>query len=38
MLTIICSPTGFAVVAALESGRKFNAGYYVSKLLTPLSE
>jgi transposase len=26
------------VVTALENGCKFNAGYYVSKVLTPLSE
>jgi hypothetical protein len=38
MLTIVCGPTGFAVVTALESGCKFNAGCYVSKVLTPLSE
>jgi hypothetical protein len=31
-------PTGFAAVTALESGCKFNAGYYVTKVLTPLSE
>jgi hypothetical protein len=30
--------TGFRVVTVLESGWKFNAGYYVSKVLTPLSE
>jgi hypothetical protein len=38
MLTIVWGPTGFAVVIALESGCKFNAGYDVSKVLTPLSE
>jgi hypothetical protein len=38
MLTLVWDPTGFAVVAAIESGCKFNAGYDVSKLLTPLSE
>jgi hypothetical protein len=38
MLSILCGPIGFAVVTALESGCKFNAGYYVSKVLTPLSE
>jgi hypothetical protein len=31
-------PTGFAVVTALESGCKFNAGYYVSKMPTPFCE
>jgi hypothetical protein len=38
MLSIVWDPTGFAVVTALESGCKFNAGSYVSKVLTPLSE
>jgi histone-lysine N-methyltransferase SETMAR len=38
MLTIVWDPTEFAVVIALDSGCKFNAGYYVSELLTPLSE
>jgi hypothetical protein len=38
MLTIVCSPTEFAVVAALDSGCKFNAGHYVDEVLTPLSE
>jgi histone-lysine N-methyltransferase SETMAR len=38
MLTIVCGAAGFAVVTAIESGCKFNAGYYVSKVLTPLSE
>jgi histone-lysine N-methyltransferase SETMAR len=38
MLTIVCGPTGLAVVTALESKRKLNAGYYASKVLTPLSE
>jgi hypothetical protein len=38
MLTIMWDPTGFAVVTALESGCPFNTGYYVSKMLTPLSE
>jgi hypothetical protein len=38
MLIIIWRPTGFAVVTALQNVCKFNAGYYVSKVLTPLSE
>jgi hypothetical protein len=38
MLTIVWDPTGFAVVTALENWCKFNAGYYVSEVLTPLSE
>jgi histone-lysine N-methyltransferase SETMAR len=38
MLTIVWDPTEFAVVTALESGCKFNTGYYVSEVLTPLSE
>jgi hypothetical protein len=36
--TIVWVSTGFAVVTALDRGCKFNAGYYVSKVLTPLSE
>jgi hypothetical protein len=31
-------PTGFPVVTALESGCKFNASYYLSKVKIPLSE
>jgi hypothetical protein len=38
MLTIMCGPTGFAFVTAIESWCKFNARYYVSKILTPLCE
>jgi hypothetical protein len=38
MLTIVWDPTEFAVVTAIDSGCKFNAGHYVSKGLTPLSE
>jgi hypothetical protein len=38
MLTIVWLSIGFAVVTALDRGCKFNAGYYVSKVLTPLSE
>jgi hypothetical protein len=38
MLAIVWDPTGFVVVTALNTGYKFNAGYYVSKMLTPLSE
>jgi hypothetical protein len=38
MVTILCGPTGFAVVTAIETACKFNAGYYVSKVLTLLSE
>jgi hypothetical protein len=38
MLTIMWSSMGFAAVIALESGCKFNAGYYVSRVLTVLSE
>jgi hypothetical protein len=37
MLTIVCGATGLAVVTVLESGCKFNTGYYVSKMLKPLS-
>jgi hypothetical protein len=38
MLTTVWCPTGFAVVSSLESECKFNAGYYVSEVLAPLSE
>jgi hypothetical protein len=38
MLTIVWDPTEFADVTALDSGCKFNAVYYVSEVLTPLSE
>jgi hypothetical protein len=38
MLTIMWSPTGFATVTARDRGCKFNAGYYVSEVRTPLSE
>jgi hypothetical protein len=38
ILTIVWVSTGFAVVTALDRACKFNAGYYVSKVLTPLSE
>jgi histone-lysine N-methyltransferase SETMAR len=38
MLTILWDPTEFAAVTAIDSGCKFNAGYYVSEMLTPLSE
>jgi hypothetical protein len=38
MHTIVWRTAEFAGVAALESGCKFTAGYYVSEVLTPLSE
>jgi hypothetical protein len=38
MLTIVRCPTRVAVVTALESGCKFNTGYYVNEVLKPLSE
>jgi histone-lysine N-methyltransferase SETMAR len=38
MLMIVLDATGSAVVTALDSGCKFNAGYSVSEVLTPLSE
>jgi hypothetical protein len=38
MLTTVWDPTEFAVVTALDSGCKFNAGYSLSEVLTPLSE
>jgi hypothetical protein len=38
MLTIVSDATEFAVVTAIDSGCKFNAGYYMSEVPTPLSE
>jgi hypothetical protein len=38
ILPIVWDSTGFAVVTAIESGCKFNMGYYVSKVPTPLSK
>jgi hypothetical protein len=38
MPTIMWCPTGFAIVIAIERGCKYNTGYYVSEVLTPLSE
>jgi hypothetical protein len=38
MLPIMWDPNAFAVVTAIESECKFNAGYCVSKILTPLPE
>jgi hypothetical protein len=35
---IVCGPTWFTVVTALDGGHKFNAGYYLSILLAPLSD
>jgi hypothetical protein len=38
IVIIVWGPTGFAVVAALDSQCKFNTGYSVSKVPTSLSE
>jgi hypothetical protein len=38
MFSIALNLTGLTVVTARESGCKFNAGYYVSKVLKPLSQ
>jgi hypothetical protein len=38
MVTMVWDSTEFAVMTAIDSGCKFNAGYYVSEVLTPLSE
>jgi hypothetical protein len=38
MFAIVCDPTGFAAVTALDSGCTFNAGDYASQMLTPFSE
>jgi hypothetical protein len=38
MLIIVWDPTEFAFVTSLDPGCKFNAGYYVGEVLTPLCE
>jgi hypothetical protein len=38
MLTIAWSPPGFHLIKVLENGRKFNAGYYITEVLEPLSQ
>jgi hypothetical protein len=38
MLTIVWNPRGFHSIKVLEKGRKFNAGYYITEILEPLSQ
>jgi hypothetical protein len=38
MLILVWDPTGFTEVVAIESRCTFNAGYYLSEVLTSLSE
>jgi hypothetical protein len=38
MLTIIWNPRVFQLIRVLEKGSKFNAGYYIAKILEPLSQ
>jgi hypothetical protein len=38
MLTIVWNPRGFHLIKVLEKGRKFNAGYYITEILEPLSQ
>jgi hypothetical protein len=38
MLTIVWNPRRFHLIKVLEKGRKFNAGYYITEILEPLSQ
>jgi hypothetical protein len=38
MGTIVCDPQGFHLVDALPKGQKFNANYYIDKILQSLLE
>jgi hypothetical protein len=38
MLTIVWNPGGFHLVNILPEGFKFNASYYVTQILDPLSK
>jgi hypothetical protein len=38
MLAIIWNPRGFHLIKVLEKGRKFNADYYITDILEPLSQ
>jgi histone-lysine N-methyltransferase SETMAR len=38
MPTIAWNPHGFHLIKVLEKGRKFNAGYYITETLKPLSQ
>jgi hypothetical protein len=38
MRTIVWNPRGFHLIKVLEKGRLFNAGYYITDILKPLSQ
>jgi hypothetical protein len=38
MFTIVWNLRGFHLVKVLENDRKFNTGYYIAKILEPLSQ
>jgi hypothetical protein len=38
MSTIVWNPGEFHLIKVLETGRKFNAGYYIAEILEPLSQ
>jgi hypothetical protein len=38
MFMIVCNPRGFHLITVLEKCRKFNAGYYLTEILKPLSQ
>jgi hypothetical protein len=38
MLTIVWNPRGFHLIKVLEKGCKFNASYYITEILEPLSQ
>jgi histone-lysine N-methyltransferase SETMAR len=38
MLTIVWNQRGFHLIKVLGKGVKFNAGYYIAKILEPLSQ
>jgi hypothetical protein len=38
MLTIVWNPREFHLIKALEKGLKFNAAYYITEILEPLSQ
>jgi hypothetical protein len=38
ILTVVWNPHGFHLIKVLGKGRKFNAGYYITEILKPLSQ
>jgi hypothetical protein len=38
MLTVVWNPRGFQLIDVLPNGSKFNAGHYISHILSPLPE